>query len=154
MKLLIVSASSKIEVEPPTPVPALQRFDGAFVKQIRKYHQSLQNVDVLMLSPVYGLVAAEERLASKEPFGGHWNRLALSEDDIIRLRQPSLQKIRYLLEKNDYEEVYLNLGTELSKIIEGFELMLPKTTRVIYAQGKGMGPKMAHMKRWLIENTK
>jgi hypothetical protein len=51
-KLLIVAASSKIKEKPKDPVQALERFDGMFIKQISKHYESLQDVDVFILSPV------------------------------------------------------------------------------------------------------
>jgi hypothetical protein len=153
-KLIIVSASSKIDAEPAAPVPALQRFNGGFVRQIKKYFELLQNVDVMFLSPVYGLVAADAKIVGKKPFQGSWNKLILSKSDFTRLRESSLEILHSVLEKKEYDEIYVNLGKELLRIIDGFELTLPSPTKVTYAQGSGMGPKMAHMRDWLKANTK
>jgi|GEM_PF-1392731 hypothetical protein len=153
-KLIIVSASSKINAEPATPVPALQRFNGGFVKQIKKYYDLLHNVDVMILSPVYGLIVADAKIVGKEPLQGSWRRLVLSESDFARLRESSFETLHTVLEKKEYDEIYINLGKELLRVIEGFELALPSTTKVTYAQGSGMGPKMTHMRDWLKANIK
>ena len=34
------------------------------------------------------------------------------------------------------------------QLIEGFEQAVPANTRITYAQGNGIGPKVAHMKKW------
>lgn len=151
-KLIIVSASRKIKAQPAGPIPALQRFEGAFIEQIRKYYQSLRDVDVLILSPAYGLIAADDEIPYKEPLIGPWNRLVLSEGDFVRLREPSLRTLRSWIDEKAYDEIYVNLGRELQRIIQGFELTLPKKTKVTYAQGSGMGPKMAHMRDWIKPN--
>ncbi len=153
-KLLIVSGSSKIRDKPESPVPALQRFDGVFIKQIRKYYESLQDVDVIILSPVYGLVGAAEEIPSKEPIGGNWRHFVLSQEDLNRLRGPSLQKLRTLFDKKHYNEIYINLGKDLLSIIQGFETTLPSGTTITYAEGRGIGPKMAHMRDWIMMNIR
>ncbi|MEM2969539.1 MAG: hypothetical protein QXR63_01225 [Candidatus Bathyarchaeia archaeon] len=37
----------------------------------------------------------------------------------------------------------------MMEILKGFEQMVPCTTKIVYAQGAGIGPKMAHMKNWI-----
>jgi len=78
----------------------------------------------------------------------------LSESDFARLRESSFETLHTVLEKKEYDEIYINLGKELLRVIEGFELALPSTTKVTYAQGSGMGPKMTHMRDWLKANIK
>jgi hypothetical protein len=40
----------------------------------------------------------------------------------------------------------------LLKIIEGFDKVVPRSTKITYAEGSGIGPKMAHMKKWIEVN--
>jgi hypothetical protein len=84
---------------------------------------------------------------------GEWNKLVLDTSDLTRLRESSLQTLGFTLNNKIYDEIFVNVGKELLKIIEGFEAMLPKTTRVTYARGRGIGPKMAHMRDWIELNT-
>ena len=153
-KLIILSASSKIKTDTASPIHALQRFDGALMKQMKKYYTSLSNIDVMILSQVYGLVAADDKIAYKKPLQGPWNKIVLDESELEQLRKSSLSTLRSSLSKKDYDEIYINLGKELLKIIQGFESMLPSATKVTYAQGKGMGPKMAHMRDWIKPHLK
>jgi len=148
-KLIIVSGSYRVIREPKNPIPALERFDGVFIRLIRKYYKELRNFDILILSPTYGLIKAEEKIGFKEPIRGSWRKLELSKDTVSRLRDSSLSTLQRLLTKQQYDEIYINVGKNLLKIIEGFNQIVPQTTKITYAQGPGIGPKMTHMKNWI-----
>ncbi|MEM2969540.1 MAG: hypothetical protein QXR63_01230 [Candidatus Bathyarchaeia archaeon] len=60
-KLIIISASARLLKEPVEPILATQRFDGVFIKLLRKYQKQLRNFDILILSPVHSLIKAEKR---------------------------------------------------------------------------------------------
>jgi len=117
-KLIIVSGSYRVIREPKNPIPALERFDGVFIRLIRKYYKELRNFDVLILSPTYGLIKAEEKIGFKEPIRGSWRKLELSKDTVSRLRDSSLSTLQRLLTKQQYDEIYINVGKNLLKIIE------------------------------------
>lgn len=152
-KLLIISSSSKIVKKPEEPIPALQRFDGALMRTLRKYYKDTDSIEVLILSPIYGLISAEAKIGVKEPAKGTWNGLNLTTSAIAELRSPSISTLRLMLSKKQYSEIYVNVGKELLRIIAGFDGIVPSGTRITYAQGPGIGPKMAHMRDWLKSNT-
>jgi hypothetical protein len=151
-KLIIVSGSVRVLKEPAEPVPAIQRFDGVFIRLIRKYYKRLRGFDILILSPVYGLIRAEDKIIFEEPMGGSWRRPALSDSDAARLRESSFSTLQRLLAKREFDEVYINVGRTMLRKIGGFEGMLPKTTKITYSEGNGIGPKMRHMKNWIESN--
>jgi len=144
-----VSGSTRLVKEPSSPIPALQRFDGVFMRLIRKYKGKLRGVDILIVSPVYGSVMAEEEIGFKEPLSGSWRKLVLSNSQLARLRESSLSTLQKLLTKRHYDEIYVNVGKNMLKIIEGFDETALQKTKITYAQGKGIGPKMSHMKNWM-----
>jgi hypothetical protein len=148
-KLIIVSGSTRAFREPAYPIPAIQRFDGVFIRLVRKYHKQLRDFDILILSPVYGLIKAEKKIGFVEPIRGSWRNLNLSESAISKLRETSLSTLQKLLKKKQYEEIYVNVGKSLLRTIEGFDKMVPQAVTITYAQGSGVGPKMAHMKKWI-----
>lgn len=148
-KLIIVAGSPRIRKEPANPIPAIQRFDGVFIRLVRKYSKHLRDFDVLILSPVYGLIKAEQKIGFKEPIRGSWRDLDLSKDDISELRESSLSTLQKLLTRREYNEIYVNVGKSMLKVIEGFEKTVPQSTKITYSQGPGIGPKMAHMKNWI-----
>jgi hypothetical protein len=67
---MIISGSRRILKEPFTPIPALQRLDGVFIRLVRKYNEKLRNVDILILSPIYGMITADAEIEYKEPIDG------------------------------------------------------------------------------------
>jgi len=148
-KLIIVSGSTRLLKEPADPIPAIQRFDGVFIRLVRKYHKQLRDFDILILSPIYGLVKAEEKIGFIEPIQGSWRDLNLNENEISKLRESSLSTLQKLLKRKQYDEIYVNVGRSLLKTIEGFDKTVPQAVKITYAEGPGIGPKMAHMKNWI-----
>lgn len=148
-KLIIVSGSTRLLKEPAEPIPAIQRFDGVFIRLVRKYHKQLRDFDILILSPLYGLIKAEEKIGFIEPIQGSWRDLNLNENEISKLRESSLSTLQKLLKKKQYGEIYVNVGKNMLKIMKGFDKIVPQTIKITYAQGPGIGPKMAHMKNWI-----
>ncbi len=153
-KLLIVSSSSRILKEPKEPVQAVKRFDGIMIRSIRNYVNRLKSVDVLILSPVYGLIPPEKKIPYHEPIGGSWPKIEFSKTQIRIAQKVNLPTIRNILSQQKYNEIYVNVGKTMLRLIEGFDQFVPKTTKIIYAKGKGIGPKMAHMKKWMEQQTR
>lgn len=147
--LIIISGSTRIIKDIPRPIPAIQRFDGVFIRLIRKYLKKARDIDILILSPVYGLISGEEKIEYKEPIGENWRKLKFDSNAISRMRESNLRMLRKWLSKRNYAEIYINVGKNMLKLIEGFEQIVPQTTKVTYAQGSGIGPKMTHMKSWI-----
>lgn len=148
-KLLIISSSLRIIKEPKEPIPATKRFDGTLIRSIRNYVDKLKNVDILILSPVYGLIPPEKKIPYHEPIGGNWGKVQFSKNEIGTAKKVNLIIIEKLLSKRKYDEIYINVGKTMLQLIEGFEQIVPKTTKITYAQGRGIGPKVAHMKNWM-----
>jgi len=155
-KLLIVPGSNKVNREPPEPVSALLRFDGRFVDAVKNNYDQLLDVDVLILSPVYGLVAADEKIGVKEPMKGSWNKFVLedvlSNDEIISQRNSNLATFHSVFSKKQYDEVHVNVGYQMSKLIKGFERTVPAGTKITYDRG-GLGQKMSQMRGWIRSNS-
>ena len=145
---MIVSGSTRVK-DSDEPIPALQRFDGNFARMIRKYCNQMRNIDILFLSPAYGLVKAEEKIGLKKHLGGSWRRLKLTDEEISDLREANLSTLRKLFTKRDYDEIYINVGKSLLETIEGFDKTIPSNVRITYSQGRGIGPKMTHMRKWI-----
>ena len=148
-KLIIVSGSSRILKEPREPIPATERFDGIFIRSIRNYVNKLKNVDILILSPVYGLISPQKKISYHEPIGGSWHKAQFSKRQIEAAKKANLPTIEKVLSEQKYDEIYVNVGKTMLQLIEGFEQIVPKTTKITYAEGKGIGPKVAHMKSWM-----
>lgn len=152
-KMMIISGSRNVLKIPTHPIPAIERFNGGFVKQLRSHYRQLKDIDVLILSPIYGLVRAEEKIRFKPPIDTKNDYLTLSDDELDEFKKTSLAKLQHMLGKTQYNEIYVNLGRYWSSVIEGLELIVPKSTKITYSKGTGMGNKMAHMRDWLKANT-
>lgn len=148
-KLLIISASLRMLKEPMQPIRAADRFDGILMRTTRKYIPKLKRVDILILSPVHGLISPEDKIPYNEPIGESWNKVQFSRDKIQAAKKTNLGIISQLLSGRKYVEIYINVGKTMQQLMEGFEQIVPKTTKIIFAQGRGIGPKVAHMKKWL-----
>lgn len=148
-KLLIISSSSRMLREPKDPIPAIERFDGILIRSVRNYVDKLKNVDILILSPVYGLIPPEKKILYHEPIGGSWHKAQFSKDRIDTAKEANLSTVKELLSRRKYEEIYINVGRMMLKLAEGFDELVPRTTKITYAQGRGIGPKVAHMKNWM-----
>jgi hypothetical protein len=141
--------------EPCYPIPALERLKGNSAKVVMRFFRNSRKsipLDILMLSPVYGFVLANEKISFKEPVHGEWNEILLSPKEVLRNREENLLTFKKFLIRREYDEVYVNLGQKMLQLIEGFDKIVPLKTRIIYAKGKGIGPKMADMKEWLNKN--
>jgi len=149
-KLLIVSSSSRIVPEQTGKMLAVDRYDGVFFRVLRKALRDSRrrDIDVLILSPVYGLIKGNEQIEYHKPLMGKWGTLSLSEDEVTRMREKNLSFLESFIRRHEYSETYVNVGREYMKLIEGLEKFL--THRVTYAKGKGVGPKAADMKMWIL----
>jgi len=150
-RLIIVSASSRLKREPKEPIPAIDRFDGIYFRTLRKYIRmgKLRNTDVLILSEKYGLISSREKIQYQQPHMGKYGSLSLNQEAANNLRSRNLQRLKKIV--NQYEEVYVNVGKGYRKLINGFENFATGT--IIYASGRGLGPKARHMKEWILAHS-
>lgn len=147
-KLIIVTSSSRLRREPSEPIRAIDRYDGIYFRILRKYllERRLKNIDVLIVSEELGLIWSHDKISYHEPHPGKRGALSLDRHTIRRLREDNLKKLKGIL--NQYSEIYVNVGQDYMKLIEGFEQYVKG--KVTYATGRGLGPKAANMKQWLI----
>jgi len=110
--LIIVSGSTRLNKEPSQPIPAIQRFDGVFIRLVRKYYRQTKDIDVLILSPVYGLISSEEKIDFREPIGENWRELNLDNNIVSKLRESNLKVLKKVLSKRNYTEITSNGALE------------------------------------------
>lgn len=157
-KLAIVSGSSRVRESPKEPVRALERFGGPMIGVVRGYADKnrLENIDVLILSPTYGLISANQKIPYRRPIraSAGWHRFDPNEPNLANLKTPNLAKLKDLFAEKQYGEIYINVGKEFLPLIKGFETVVPKTTKITCARGAGFGYKLADMRRWLEINSR
>ncbi|MBA7501456.1 hypothetical protein ES706_00026 [subsurface metagenome] len=148
-KLIIVSASSRI-LDEPEPLPALERYDGIFLRTLRKYLREgkLRDTDIIIVSRKFGVIKSNDMIPYHEPYHGKFGEIGLDESKVQRLREKNLNILKGLIARGKYSEIYLNMGYEHKKLISGFENFVK--CKITYAFGRGLGPKAQHMKNWIL----
>jgi hypothetical protein len=149
-KLIIVSASSRILEEPKEPIPALERYDGIFLRILRKYLREgkLRDTDIIIVSREFGVIKSNDMIPYHEPYYGKFGEIGLDESKVRRLRDKNLNILKGLIAQGNYSEIYLNVGYEYKKLISGLENFAK--CKITYASGSGFGPKGRHMKNWIL----
>lgn len=119
-------------------LPALERYRGPFYRMINRRQSN--NLDVMILSAKYGLIPPD---ALTEYYD-----LRMNESRAVELQTNVLQKIKMLLEKHEYDEIFINLGKQYMKALDGIQVHISETTKLIIAEGK-IGQRLKQMKEWL-----
>jgi len=151
-RLIIVSASRRLSSGSSRGIPALQAYDGLFARFVRKYIREgyIKKADVLFVSPVYGLIRGEDPLLPGGILEGDWRHPKVKPTQMRLMNKNALRLLKRLAASVHYSEAYVNVGRELYPIIKGVELAL--SCKVVFAEGRGIGPKTAHMKEWALRH--
>lgn len=149
-KLMIIS-ESKRRLATPGLVEAIERFSGVYFRLFKKYVKQglLENVDVLILTKDHGLIEPTKPIPYSDPTSGYSGKLSLSPKEIEKTRKRNLEYLRQIFTHKRYSEIYVNVGRQFIKLIEGFERL--SSAKINYASGRGLGPKAAHMKEWILK---
>ena len=144
-RLVIVSASQR-RAPDPNPMPAIDRFDGVYFRILRKYlrESRLKGVDVLVVSDRYGILQANDLV----PFHHPSDKIKATEN----ARASNLTKLKDMLKKASYAEIYVVCGEDFQGFIRGFEEYA--NTTVTYCQGRGLGPKARSLRDWIVAHSK
>lgn len=150
-RLIIVSASLRRSKEPLDPIPAIDRFNGVYFRIIKKYKREgkLQDTDCIIVSKKFGIIYPTEKVPYYEP--DHINKfghLDMNGNQIRKLRRKNLAKLKEIFATTEYSEIFVNVGKEFMELIKGFEKLT--SAKIIYASGRGLGPKAQHLKKWIL----
>ena len=146
--MLIIPTSSSVVGEPGDRLRAIDRFDGIFLRAAKKsiVKSKRRDIDILFLSPIFGLVEAAEQVPFHKPMPGGWRSFQISTQEAENLRIKNSSKLRALLEKDRYSEAYLNVGQKYLALLD----LSPLSNLIVtFSKGGGPGPKAAHMKAWI-----
>jgi hypothetical protein len=143
-RLVIVSASLR-RVPDPDSIPAIERFDGVYFRILRKYLREgkLKGADILVVSDRYGILQADDLV----PFHHPADKVKATED----ARASNLTKLRKMLGKASYSEIYVVCGRDFQAFIKGFEEFAD--TPVTYCKGPGLGGKARSLKLWILAHS-
>lgn len=146
---MIVSGSTRILESPSNPVLAVDRFDGVFARQIRKHRKHLRGIDIWFISCDYGLIKADEKIKYKPSISSNWAKPTMNCEDVSAKMEQNRIILQRLFSKTQYSEVYVNVGKEMMQLLPALSKIIPDSTKITYSCGRGIGPKMAHMKQWI-----
>lgn len=148
-KLLIITESYRRKKLPKGLIPAIERYDGVFFRVLKSLERrnKLKNVDILIVSATFGLLYPESKVPYYEPHRGAFGSLP-RERISFEFKKDVLSKLQKQLRQKEYLEIYVNVGKQYRELIEGFEKITD--ANIIYAEGPGIGPKAAHMKKWIL----
>ena len=146
-KAIIVSASTRIKKDPIEPIPALDRYDGIFFRVIKKYLREgrLENTDIIIVSEQLGVLLQNERIPYHKPIPGKWGPI-VNKGKIEEKRRKNIARLNEILK--NYSTIYVNMGKGYLRLIDGFDDLTE--AKIVYATGKGIGPKALHMKKWIL----
>lgn len=139
--LLIACSGRKSQVK--GRIPALNRYDGVSYKIIRKLQREghyPSDLDIKILSAEYGLIDANTLI----PFYDRKMNKKRAEE----LHKETLEKISTLFKGKKYSKLFINLGKNYMRAIDGYQEFLDHKTEVCIAEG-GIGLKSKAMKEWI-----
>ena len=146
-RLLILSCSQRKQSTQGL-LPALQRYDGPAYRVMNKFmrvHPSeAQLLDVYILSAEFGLISACKPIPSYDR--------RITPQRAKELQQPVLNALKQVLIRKRYEDLFLSLGKDYLRVLNGYESLIPNNPKVIASRGV-MGRKLAELRNWLHEGV-
>ena len=139
--LLIIGCSQR-KIESDEYLAAIDRYDGPAYRTLRKMRDNgtePQNVDVFILSAKHGLIPCQK------PIDDYDMCMTPKRADAMRLRVQNKLKSFMLTKRGGYDQVFINLGKNYMRVLEGFNW---GTISTMEASG-GIGQKTQQMKVWL-----
>ena len=137
--LLIISCSQR-KLDTPERIYAMYRYDGPtyqILHKLRREGHFPLDLDVLIISARYGLVGL------REPIPDYNRKMTAKRADELR---PCVQAhLKTIIEIQQYQQVFMNLGKTYMLTLGGFDW---GSTSTLEATG-GIGQKNSQMKAWL-----
>lgn len=140
--LLVMGCSQKKDASP-SPMKALDRYEGVNFKVLKKFRKEKKmpdNLDIVIISAKYGFIEADDYIDDYD--------LRMDKKRAFELHGQVLNDLKELLSTKNYEEIFINLGKDYLPALEGIENAV--TCPVTYAEGR-IGEKMKAMKNWIIK---
>lgn len=146
-RLLILSCSQR-KHSTQGLLPALQRYDGpayrVMSKFMRMHPSEVRLLDVYVLSAEFGLISADK------PIPDYDRRMTYQRAK--ELQQPVLSALKQVLIRKRYEDLFLSIGKDYLRVLNGYESLIPNNLTVIVSRGV-MGRKLAELRNWLREDV-
>jgi len=140
--LLIVSCSQR-KRKLKGKVKAWDLYDGVIFRMLKKIERENglpKNLDILILSAKYGFIRPSDLIKYYD--------YRLKKKDIESKRKSFVSSLRQKTKDNKIATVFVCLGKDYRKSIEGFEILFSNKAKFSFANG-GIGKKMSQVKNWL-----
>jgi len=147
--LLVISCSKK-KNRSETPLPAIERYTGAWyqvINKIKRENRWPKNLDMAIISAKYGFLKPNDII--------EYYDLPMDKRRAQEINQEILIKFRSFSKNIRYDSVFINLGKNYLLAVKGIEDVIPRDAKIIYAQGR-VGERKSRMKEWILslEKTK
>jgi cytoplasmic iron level regulating protein YaaA (DUF328/UPF0246 family) len=145
MRLLILTCGATKRPDP-SPLPAIERYDGPPYRTLRKTLRELAQdarPHILILSAQFGLIEADAAIPTYDR--------RMSATHAVQLRPRVREALQQHLAANCYAETLINLGADYLPALTVNEAVAPHLGLIRYTTG-GIGERMQQMKRWLLES--
>lgn len=143
-KYLLITSCSKRKKNINSKIQAINRYDGTVFKIIKKMMSEKifpEAVDILIVSAKYGLIKSTDKIEYYDE---------LMNNNKIKVLKPNvMQSISKILKKTDYNEIFINLGKNYIRLLNGFEKFVNSNCKIIYAKGR-IGQKLKQTRDWLL----
>jgi len=147
MAVAIILAQSRRQAQSSSLLRAADRYQGIYFKILYKYIREgkLRDADIFVLTERHGVIGLQDFVPYTQP-SKH-----VARGNIDKIIERNLETLKRQLSKRKYSEVYVNCGKDFLRLINGFEKLT--SAKVTFAEGLGLGPKAAHMKKWIIQSS-
>lgn len=142
---LLILSCSQTKIKNKGLLPAIERYDGPSYKVLRKimnrsdYNNSL---DIAIISAKYGLLQPDDNIEDYD--------LKMNKQIAESINKVVAQKLKKQILNKQYENIYINIGSDYTLAVDGFNKNLPKNIKIFYANGR-IGERLSQMKKWLEE---
>lgn len=142
MSRLLIIACSACKTRTPTPVPAIDRYDGPTFRVLRKHLRENPDrwIKVLILSAKFGLIESSQPIPNYD--------LRIDAGRAETLRTAVLDRFRAAIGSRKFRLLGICLGSDYRGAFDGFEALVPRGTKLTTISG-GHGKRLTNLRTWL-----
>lgn len=141
--LLVISCSERKNKRSGV-LPAIKRYTGAWygvINKLKRENRYPPNLDIVIISAKYGFLDPNDPIENYD--------LRMTEKRAKELNHDIINKFKTLLEREDYNTIYINLGKDYLPAIAELDNIVPQNSKIIYAKGK-VGERKNQMKEFIV----
>ncbi|MBO8172415.1 MAG: peroxide stress protein YaaA [Bacillaceae bacterium] len=139
--LLISCSQKKTELKRGN---ALDVYNGPYyqiIKKLKRENKFPKTLDLYILSAKYGIIKESDTIDNYD------QKMTLQRGK--ELYTKNLNRLEKILQNNNYNNFFVNLGKLYLESISPFDQLVPKSTNVIICEGQ-IGERMSQMKNWIL----